>query len=316
MSAKAIKRIESPLQQVTFRCYPCKLSFEAEPGNTVDYPEDPDHPWQYVHDCPDCGLQVNQVAWERNLLKAHIGATGPKTPEGRAASAKNIEGHPTPEETQITRFNAMKHGLDAKVATYMPARPGKYPQCDGCEYQEDETCKEYKGCLKQTEPFLKNYLAFMNEDPSLLREMHAGTQAGLHALLTNMLTTVAIDGGARLKSPSFVSDKDGGIHFVTFDGDQIYDHSDHPLLKHIINLVSKNNLSMSDLLMTPKSQEDDSALKGMLAQGEADHEMEREYKQTVIDGQKKLEALINGSYDTLDGNTVIDAESEVITGGR
>jgi len=44
-------------------------------------------------------------------MKGWANATGPKTPEGKAAVRKNLAGHPTPEETRRTRFNALKRML-------------------------------------------------------------------------------------------------------------------------------------------------------------------------------------------------------------
>jgi hypothetical protein len=61
------------------------------------------------------------------------GGDRPVTAEGKAAAAKNLEGHPTPQESRLTRFNAMKHGMEARTATYFPAKPGKYAFCEGCD---------------------------------------------------------------------------------------------------------------------------------------------------------------------------------------
>ncbi|MCW5627162.1 MAG: hypothetical protein KIT73_20765, partial [Burkholderiales bacterium] len=124
-----------PLSEVTFSCRQCYggRTFKASPDRVEDAPEDPVHPWRYFAACPQCGAEVEQAQYERALLKAWLNATGPRTAEGKAATAANLEGHPTAEEALRTRFNAMKHGMSARVATYFPAKPDGYAHCSGCE---------------------------------------------------------------------------------------------------------------------------------------------------------------------------------------
>ncbi|WP_197481051.1 hypothetical protein, partial [Eikenella sp. NML01-A-086] len=106
------------LDTVVFRCTACKHTFESAPQTVLDAPEYEWHPFAYQAACPKCGETCAQAAWHRNLMKGWANATGPKTPEGKAAVRKNLEGHPTPEETRRTRFNALKHGMNARTATY------------------------------------------------------------------------------------------------------------------------------------------------------------------------------------------------------
>lgn len=120
------RNFQQPLDQITFHCDACYRSFKAAPRRVEDEPETEHHPFRYFAVCPRCDAECEQARFERGLIKAWASATGPRTPEGKAASAKNLEGHPTPEEALRTRFNAMKHGMAAKVATYFPAKP------DGC----------------------------------------------------------------------------------------------------------------------------------------------------------------------------------------
>ncbi|MFN3303133.1 MAG: hypothetical protein ACK44A_05365, partial [Roseateles sp.] len=114
MARKPPRDWRDELDRVNFRCGVCRSGFSARPDLVEPAPEEEHHPWRYFAACPTCGAANQpQAAWERSLLKAHQMATGPRTPEGLAASAANLAGHPTAEEALRTRFNAMKHGLNA-----------------------------------------------------------------------------------------------------------------------------------------------------------------------------------------------------------
>ena len=99
-----------PLQQVTFRCGFCGHQWESAPARIEDCEDQPWRPWRYVAVCPTSDHEAGLAWWERNLLKAHANATGPRTEAGEGAAAANLEGHPTLEEAKRTRFNGMKHG--------------------------------------------------------------------------------------------------------------------------------------------------------------------------------------------------------------
>ncbi|WP_196221158.1 FmdB family zinc ribbon protein [Sansalvadorimonas verongulae] len=142
-----------PAGSVTFRCADCSHTFDAAPGRTDPAPERA-HPFRYFADCPLCGEESPQVHWQVGLFNAHLKATGPKTQAGKAASAANLAGHPTPEESQITRYNAMKHGASAKTAMYFPARPDKYPHCKTCDIDRDY-CAQQIACLKRSDLMLR-----------------------------------------------------------------------------------------------------------------------------------------------------------------
>jgi hypothetical protein len=117
-----------------------------------DAPDLDHHPYIYYGECPHCGSECEQAGWERGLLKAWASSTGPRTDEGKAASAANLEGHPTKEEAQRTRFNAMKHGLAAGAATYFPAKPDGYAFC--VTWDVDRVfCQSQPACVKKTELF-------------------------------------------------------------------------------------------------------------------------------------------------------------------
>jgi len=247
-------------------------------------------------------------------MKAHANATGPKTPDGKAASAKNLEGHPSPEEAQLTRFNAMKHGLYADVATHFPAKPGRYPACEGCEHKETKACLDGpRACLKRTELFLKHQIAFDTQDPKLLTRLRANTQAGIQALIDDMLLAIAQDGGPRIQEIQWYNDKDGNFHLARYleDGEwrQIYEIKAHPLLKLLMEFISKNSMTLADLEMTPKVQDEHELIKGHLDQKGQAGESASDYQRRIEQKTDKLLQLIGNSYKQADGDVI---EGEVI----
>lgn len=307
-----------PLVSVHFKCHSCGHDFHSPPSKVKDSPDCWWHPFEYSAVCDECGENAVQHGREVGLLKAHAMATGPRTPEGKAASAKNLDGHPTPEEAQQTRFNALKHGMYAQTATYFPARPGKYAVCDGCNYRDHE-CKEGSddnppACLRRVELFMKHHLAFDAKDPGMLMALRSGTQAAIQALIDEMIMIIAADGGPRIKSVEWYHDKDGGFHLARYrdeDGElhQINKLEEHPLLKRLIDYISKNNLTLSDMGMTPKVQEDQDILRGVLDDDEKSKESATQYMERIEKQQNMLLKMISNSYE----NAQIE-DAEVIDG--
>lgn len=304
-----------PKSSINFHCRSCGNRFQAVPDRIIDVDDRPWQPWAYFAECPRCYAEADQAAWEVNLWKAHQNPTGPVTPEGKSASARNLAGHPTPQEAQLTRFNAMKHGLFSRTATYFPAKPGKYPHCDGCEYLADRACLPQKACLKRTELFMRHQVAFETQDPGLLTQLRADTQAAVQALINDMILSIAQDGGPRVTSPEWYYDKDGCCHFVKYDDPdtgekiQLMKLEAHPLLKPLIDFLSKNNMTLSDMLMTPKGQDDQDIMRGYLDGKDNNAQAEQEYREKVQDQNNQLLALIQGSYGD---NDIIDVDAEVV----
>ena len=274
-------------------------------------PEQAHHPHAYFCECGACGAEAEQAAWQRALLKAWVSATGPKTADGLARTAANLEGHPTPEEARLTRFNAMKHGLFARTAKYFPAKPGSYPHCETCEHMETLACLPQRACLKRAELLLQHEVAFETGDPGLLTGLRASTQAMVQALIDDMLLTIALDGGPRIKSPEWFSDKDGGFHLAQYVDDftkelrQIYKLEAHPLLKHLIDYLAKNNMTLADLEMTPKARDEQDALRGYLDK-EKEGQSATDYQQKMLTQQQKLLDLIHAGMAR--NEKVIEAE--------
>lgn len=288
------------LDHTTFRCDACEFTWEAAPARVVDDDSTPWHPWAYFANCPRCREEVPQQPQARHLLKMWAKASGPKTPEGKAAVTRNIEGHPTPEETVRTRFNAMKHGLRAEVATYFPAKPGAYPHCEGCEYRYS-TCITAIACQKRTELFLRHQIAFETRDPGLLTGLRANLHATLTAIVDDMLLAILAD-GARLKSPEWFYDKDGGFHLAQYvdengEKSQIYKLEEHPLLKRVGEFVSRFGLDLNSQGMTPKVQEEAETIRGHLEQQGENSEMALEYQRQQAEALSGLRNLIESARD-------------------
>lgn len=256
--------LSKPLSAITFRCPDCRHTFKALPSEVIDAPEFMHHPFRYLAACEICNDSVEQAPFERALFKAWSNATGPKTPEGKAATAANLEGHPTPEEAMRTRFNAMKHGLTAKTATYFPARPDGYSFCVGCKVDRD-FCAAQSACQTQTMLFMQVHAAFEQRDPKKLTGIFSGMQAATIAVVQQMLQTILAD-GVTLRNPEWYTNKDGGMNLacytdpMTGERQQIMNIEAHPLLKTLSEFLTRNNMNLGDLGMTPKviEQQDES----------------------------------------------------------
>lgn len=257
------------LSQVNFRCGACKRSFAAAPDLIEDAPERDHHPYRYFAHCPHCEAENQpQASWEVALLKAHQTSTGPRTDEGKAATTANLAGHPTAEETRRTRFNAMKHGMNARVATYFPAKPDGYAFCARCDVGRD-WCAAQPACVKQTEIFMLHHAAFEQRDPRVLGGIHADLQASLTAMLQMCIQEV-LGLGVLIKAPKVELDREGNPVTLTYvdEGGKrqyIYNYTSNPAFKPLTELVSRLGLSMNDLGMTVKKADDeDGMLNGRL----------------------------------------------------
>lgn len=257
----------SPLDQVNFHCRACGERFAAAPATVADAPDEAWHPWRYLAPCPKCAAEASQAGWERALLKAWTRATGPRTPEGLAATSRNLEGHPTPEEAVRTRFNAMKHGLSAKVATYFPAKPDRYARCKSCEVDR-AWCAAQPACVKQQELFLLHHAAFESRNPKHLSSIYANLQSAVFALVQEIVTTIITD-GAKISVPEYYTDPSGQLVVATYIDEAgrrriIHNIEAHPLFRPLSELLSRNNLSLADMGMTVKVVEEGEEAMGAI----------------------------------------------------
>ena len=248
------------LKEVNFKCGVCRASFSCVPDLIEDDADAPHHPYRYSAHCR-CGAHNQpQAGWERGLLKAHQVSTGPVTAAGKAASAANLDGHPTQEETLRTRFNAMKHGANAETATYFPAKPDGYAFCAQCDVGR-AWCALQPACVKQTEIFMLHHAAFEQRNPKHLMRLHASLHAALMATLQMCLQAV-LGTGVLIKQPRVELNRDGDpvtLSYIDTEGKKayIYDYSSNPAFKPIADLVSRLGLSMADLGMSVRQVEAD-----------------------------------------------------------
>lgn len=279
------------LDDVRFRCPGCLEQFTCAPGRVEDCEADSWHPWRYFCACPVCGTEATQDPGERALLKAWASATGPRTDEGRARISE-AAAQRDPSSYERTRFNALKHGINAKVATFYPARPGKYAQCHGCEYLM-RCAIDFDACMKRAELFLKHHVAFETKNPALLTSINAELHANIRAMIDDMILTVIGDGSS-LRVPEWYIDKDGRFQLARYVDDktgeqrQLMKIEAHPLIKNIREFVQGLGMTLSDLGMTPKVQEQEASARGNLASTQASQTdlMDYQRRQTVA-----LEAL-------------------------
>lgn len=290
-------KLRPRLTEVRFHCLDCDYRFEAEPVRVEDAPEDEWHPWRYIGTCPACGDECEQERQQRGLLKAWAHATGPKTAEGLANTAKNLDGHPTPEEAARTRFNGLKHGLTARAATYWPSKPGGYPSCTDCQ------CVSTRGaCPQRMELYFRHHLAFTAGDPSLLTELNADLHANLRSIINLMILDVLAD-GSTIRAPQWYYDKDGHFHLAQYEDKEtgqmvaLTELSEHPMLKRIGEWVAKIGLSLSDMGMTPKAKEAGEDAVGYLAGQAQRQESQLEYQKRSTLALEGLSNLIARSRE-------------------
>lgn len=297
-----------PLDEVTFRCGPCRRTFAGAPERVEDCPDRDWHPFDYVATCPACGEEAGAAHWWLALLKGWQNATGPRTEAGKAATAANLEGHPTPEESLRTRFNAMKHGLSAKTATYFPASPGKYSFCTGCDVDWGY-CATQPACIKQTQLFMQHHAAFEQRNPKHLSGIYADLQAALFAVLQQILQTIIAD-GVKIEAPQYYTDKDGVLIVAEYTDDAgnrrvIKDISAHPLFKPLGELLSRNNLSLADMGMTQKVIDDEEQEFGRLQAQEQSREVLADFARRQAKAMEDLGGLMNRATAVRDRDPIL-----------
>lgn len=296
----AKRNLSQPLTQITFRCGTCRHTFSCPPDRVIDDLAQEHHPYAYFAECRVCGGEAEQAAHEKNLLKAWANATGPRTPEGKAAAAANLDGHPTAEEAQRTRFNALKHGMNAKTASYFPARPDGYSFCKTCDVDRG-WCHAQPACVKQTEIFLLHHAAFEQRDPKHLMGIYSGLQAAVFAVLQQILQTIIAD-GVKIESPEWYTTKDGECLFIEYtnvhgERKSLMNIEAHPLFKPLGELISRTGLSLSDMGMTPKLAEDEQAQMGRLAAEGATQESLLAFAQQSAESLGALKEMLQRAKD-------------------
>ena len=307
------------LDEITFRCLVCKINWVSTAPRVEEAPERDWHPWRYFAPCPHCQTECEQIYWERNVLKMLANADDParkgRSPEAKAAAAAGLKAwrESNPEavarNAMKTRFNNIKHGLYAKVALYFPARPGRYAQCTGCPYREECGSWAHNACLHRTELYLKHRIAFQQGDPSILRDMRADLQSHIQAILDDIILAI-IRTGVEVRTPEWYTDSDGGFHLAEYCNSKgevmlIEKIEAHPLLKVLFEMLSRNNLTLGDMNMTPKAKEQDDALQGFLADRETREEDMHQFAARQTTALERLTGLIERSRERTQRDPVL-----------
>lgn len=306
------------LDTVTFRCGVCRHTWDAAPDLVEPDDEVEHHPFAYFATCPVCDANHQPMApWVRGLMKAHQSATGPRSTEGKAATAANLVGHPTREEALRTRFNAMKHGLSARTASYFPAKPDGYSFCKNCDVDR-YWCAEQPACVKQTEHFMLHHAAFEQRNPKILSKVHADLHAALVGSLQMCLQSL-LGRGAELVVPKVQLDSNGRcvtLQYADQEGNMhpVLEVQANPLFKPIVDLVTRLGLSLTDLGMTVKAaEEDDGALRGRLSDAQAPGEVLDAFTQRMAAALEKIPGLLKDSAADVAADPVL-LEHQAATG--
>jgi hypothetical protein len=279
-----------PLKEIQFYCAPCFSSFSKAPDRIEDNPDQIHHPYTYYGVCPTCSQERGQANWQKALLKAWANATGPKSEEGKAATAANLEGHPTPEEAKRTRFNAMKHGLNARIATYFPAKPDGYSFCTGCDVDR-VYCKAQPACVKKIEQFMLHQAAFEQRDPKHLMGIYSELHSAIFIVVQTILQEIIAD-GVKIATPKWFVDKQGEIQvadYIDENGQRRVVHESviaHPLFRPLSELLTRTGLTLADMGMTQKVIEAEEDEMGRIATTGVKQEDLNEYRERQL-GQLK-----------------------------
>ena len=301
--------LSESLDKVTFRCSKCRHNFECMPAEITDDPECEWHPYRYSAPCPKCGEMCGQAPFHRNLMKAWSKATGPVTAAGKAAVSKNLSGHPTPEESKRTRFNALKHGMNARVARYFPSKPDGYPACKNCQIDRD-FCRSQPACKQQTQLFMLHHAAFEQRDPKHLTPIYSEIQSAITAIVQQVLQTIIAD-GVTLRSPAWKLDKDGNVvigeylDYETGEMKVIYEVNAHPLLRSLQDFLSKNGMSLADMGMTPKVIQDEEEKLGNLVVNDSNQQSLLEYQNRSAAAIERLANLAEKANARRDKDPVL-----------
>jgi hypothetical protein len=175
----------------------------------------------------------------------------------------------------------------------------------------------------RAELLLKHLVAFERRDPDLLRDLRAHTQANVQALIEDMILAIAQD-GVRQKTPVWYYDREGAFHLARVrrdpagglddeiegtvpDGEwsQIYELSEHPLLKRLADFMAKNSMTLADLDMTPRQQTQDDMVQGFLDGQRDERESALEYQERTSGLLEQLSEQIRRSRDNLARDPVL-----------
>lgn len=139
------------------------------------------------------------------------------------------------------------------------------------------------------------------KDPDALRDINADNQAQIQAIFSDILLAI-VRTGVELQSPEWYTDKEGRLHIaehVTAEGDvkTIMKVEAHPLLKPMIEILSRNNMTLGDMRMTPKVHEEEADIQGFIAARNVTEDTMTDFAARQTEALERLAGLIERSRD-------------------
>lgn len=286
----------------------CGARFSTSDYQTTEYPEQDFHPYQHTASCPRCGEDVHPAAHQ---LAAWKSASLPMSLESRAKISAAQKAR-DPASYAISKSNRMITGANAKVLKAWPAKPGVYAECEMCEFLNNGCKVDFQHCADKTDLYVKFLMAQETGNSAFIGQEMAATQAGMAAITASMIRSLA-QKGVTLEVPVYTK-TENGIEVVTYTDEDgktrtITRIEANPLLPHLINYVSKNNLTLGDMGLTPKVKEEQRQLQGYLDSKEAD----RETQLDAINAQQRMvQNLLRvvGGARVIEGGRVIDSATD------
>lgn len=137
-------------------------------------------------------------------------------------------------------------------------------------------------------------------------------QAAIFAILQDSLQTIIGD-GVKISNPAWSVDKDGNVVIAQYtddDGHQhtIYEINAHPLFKPLSELLSRNNLSLSDMGMTMKDVTEESEERGCLVENAATRELASDFMRAQTASMEALRGMLDRSRIRADNDPALIAE--------
>src|SRR5205085_5892151 len=136
----------------------------------------------------------------------------------------------------------MKHGMQARVATYFPAKPDGFSFCSSCDVDR-AWCAAQPACVRQTELFMRTHAAMDQRDPKKLAPILSDILAAVTASLQMCLQTILAD-GVVIKTPRVELSRDGvpiALKYTDQSGVEhhSYDYAANPAFKPATDLISR-----------------------------------------------------------------------------
>jgi len=270
---------------------PCKTHFVTD-----QYTENEDG--EFVAECPKCGKLVPKISIGfKNLLNTK--RTGPRTPEGKARCAQNLDGHRGKRNSEEARrrssMNNFKHGRYSKHAHLVaPALAGHYAACDNCPIRDDCEAKAFDYCPRYVEAMVNFIAAYKNSDPKSLQEIAALSQARMYMMFEMVVNSVFSDGVSVVEKI-----RRGNIEEERYRS--------NPLLKEARELVKTLGFDAESQEMTPKSQDETDALQGNL---QANKSTLDEVRQEMAENTKAVQDAIRNASKNRDDDSDPSGERE------